>query len=80
VVYNVAGLRDAVVQGETGFLVEPGNISELGEQICRVLEDDALRLALSKNALEHSKTFSWDSVANEFMRVAKTVIGDRLKS
>ena len=80
VAYNVGGLRDAVVDGQTGFLVEAGNTEALAGQIIRILEDEDLRLTLSQNALSHSKAFSWDSVANEFMRVAKTVIGDRLKS
>jgi glycosyltransferase involved in cell wall biosynthesis len=75
VAYNVGGLKDAVVNGETGFLVEDGNVDLLGKKICQILADDVLRFKLSQNALLHSRLFSWDKVAAKFMKVINTVIG-----
>ncbi len=73
VAYDVGGLRDAVINGETGFLVESGNVTVLGEEICRVLADCSLRMRLSKNALAYSRGFSWDKVSNEFLSFIKTI-------
>ncbi|MEM1542691.1 MAG: glycosyltransferase family 4 protein [Candidatus Bathyarchaeia archaeon] len=73
VAYSVAGLRDSVKDGETGLLAKNGNIKDLAEKIIAVLEDDALREKLSKNALEYAKQFSWDKTAKEFMKVIRSV-------
>ncbi len=72
VAYNVAGLRDAVLDGETGVLVESGNIPALSEAICGFFGNEALRARLSQKALAYSRGFSWDKVAQEFMTICKT--------
>lgn len=74
VAYDVAGLRDSVRNGETGLLVENGNIRGLAEAIIRVLKDEGLRRTLSENALEYSKNFDWDKTADEFVRILKDTI------
>ena len=71
VAYDVSGLRDAVVPKETGLLVEPGNIEALAEGIIQVLTDEALRVRMSKEALEYSRNFSWDKVADDFLDIIK---------
>jgi len=40
---DVAGCREAVVSGETGFLVAPRNVDELVQAIRKLVEDPALR-------------------------------------
>ena len=62
---NVPGLRDAVVDGETGLLYEYGNIPELVEKINILLRDPARRNALQKNALEWAASFDWDKAAEK---------------
>jgi len=71
VAYDVAGLRDSIKNGETGLLVENGNVRSLAEAIIRILEDESLRKTISKNALEYSRNFDWSKTANEFMRIIK---------
>jgi glycosyltransferase involved in cell wall biosynthesis len=72
VAYDVAGLRDSIINGRTGLLVkENGNFEKLAEAIIRVLEDEKLRRTLSVNALEYSKNFSWDRTAQEFEKILR---------
>lgn len=73
--YDVPGLRDSIVDAETGFLVENGNIEELACMICMVLNDERLRERLSRNALEYAKKFSWDESAEMFEKIMKEVAG-----
>lgn len=73
VAYNVPGLKDAVIDGKTGLLVETGDVEALAKTIVRILTDDALRLRLSKEALTYSSGFSWNKVADEFMNVIRSV-------
>jgi glycosyltransferase involved in cell wall biosynthesis len=63
VTYDVGGLRDAVINNETGLLVKSGEIKMLGETICHVLGNEDLRLKLSENALGYADSFSWDTAA-----------------
>ena len=65
--YDVGGLKDAVVNGETGFLVQSGNIEALGDELNKVIMDEALRMRLSENALSYSRGFSWDKAADAFL-------------
>ena len=44
---DVPGLRDAVIDGETGLLYEYGNIEQLAEKILLLLRDEHLRMRLS---------------------------------
>jgi len=73
VAYDVAGLRDSVIDGETGLLVKSGDVGALAEAIIHVLTNDALRVGLSEGALAYSRSFSWDKVADEFMKVVRAV-------
>jgi glycosyltransferase involved in cell wall biosynthesis len=77
VAYDIAGLRDSIIDEKTGLLVkEDGNIEKLADAIIRVLEDEVLRENLSKNALEYSKKFSWDRTAQEFEKILKGVVNN----
>ncbi len=72
---DVPGLRDSVRDGETGLLVEYGNVESLVGALIRVLSDDALRERLSRNALAWSRHFVWDEVADQIERIAVAVAG-----
>jgi glycosyltransferase involved in cell wall biosynthesis len=71
VAYDVAGLRDAVIDKETGLLVKSGDVGALAEAVSQVLTDSSLRDSLSEKALTYSMGFSWDRVAEEFLGVIK---------
>ncbi|HEX3333664.1 MAG TPA: glycosyltransferase family 4 protein [Acidimicrobiales bacterium] len=58
---NIAGHADAVVDGESGVLVD--DVRELPGALGRVLDDDVLRSRLSKGALERARWFTWDATA-----------------
>jgi glycosyltransferase involved in cell wall biosynthesis len=70
VAYDVPGLRDSIKDGQTGLLVESGDIMGLASGILTVLSDEGLRTELSKNALSFSCNFSWDETARIFLEVA----------
>jgi glycosyltransferase involved in cell wall biosynthesis len=77
IAYDVPGLRDSIIDEKTGLIVkENGNVEKLAESIIRVLEDEALRKMLSINALEYSKSFSWDRTAQEFEKILKEAVNE----
>jgi glycosyltransferase involved in cell wall biosynthesis len=77
VAYDVAGLRDSVKDGEAGVLAKSGDIGDLAGKLLAILGDERLRVRLSRNSLEHSRQFSWDKTAREFIGVLEGVISGR---
>lgn len=57
------GLRDSVVDGETGFLVPHGDVEALAERIRRLVGDRPLRERLGRNARSFAQRFTWDRAA-----------------
>jgi glycosyltransferase involved in cell wall biosynthesis len=64
--YATQGLQDSIIDGVTGSLVQPMNYKSLAAAAERVLCELPLAEKFSRNALEWSKTFTWDSAAKEF--------------
>jgi glycosyltransferase involved in cell wall biosynthesis len=59
---RVGGLPDLVVDGETGFLTEPGNVAALSECIRRLSADPALRLKFGENSVRAMQRHRWPEV------------------
>jgi starch synthase len=61
---RVGGIPEVVAEGETGFLVDPGNAAELAERVNELLGDPELAARFGKagrkRAVEH---FSWRTIA-----------------
>jgi glycosyltransferase involved in cell wall biosynthesis len=62
---DIAGHADAVVDGDSGLLVD--DQAGLAAALGRVLGDDVLRSRLSKGALARAKWFTWDATARRAM-------------
>lgn len=72
---NVPGLRDAVVDGETGLLVPYGDVEALAEKLVEVLRNRTLAESLKKNALEWAAKFNWDRSAEGMLEEIGRVTG-----
>ncbi len=60
---NVGGLPTAVVDGETGVLVEGHNPGDYAHVIGRLLDDEVTRDAMSRAGAEHARQFGWEVTA-----------------
>jgi glycosyltransferase involved in cell wall biosynthesis len=58
------GLRDSLVDGQTGLLVPHGNVEALAGALRKVIEDTALRTRLSDGARAFAARFTWDRSAD----------------
>ncbi len=66
---NVNGLKDSVVDGQTGILVPVNNIHGFTDAMKLIASNTVYRNTLSKNAYSWSKKFDWNTSANEFYRI-----------
>lgn len=60
---NVAGARDAVVDGETGLLVDPTDHLEVAAAVTRLLLDEDLRMRLGQRGFERAAGYAWAEIA-----------------
>jgi glycosyltransferase involved in cell wall biosynthesis len=68
----VGGLLDLVVDGETGLLVPPGDVSALRAALERLLADRELRHRLGAAARERvRKNFAWKPVTDATIEAYK---------
>ncbi len=74
VVTRVGGMSEVVVDGKTGFIVEPGRTEELRMRIEQLLLNKDIRTKLGKNGfLRVKKEFSLDRTVNGIEQLWKNV-------
>jgi len=69
---RIPGHTDAVIDGQTGVLVERDDETAMGSAIGDLIADHERRAALSRAAIEHAAGFSWEATAAGIMRVLAT--------
>jgi len=64
---DATGSHSLVSAGETGFLVEPGNIDAFADKLATLISDDTLRATMSQASLAHSADRTWNAVLNRLL-------------
>ena len=79
VAYDVPGLREAIVHGENGLLVQDGE--SLAPAILRVLKEASLRGELEAGSLKRAAAFSWKESARRMLgELMQAIVGERVRS
>ena len=67
---RVGGIPEAVVECETGLLVERDNVDELADALRRLLTDGDLREGMAaKGRARALELFSWQAISQQIARV-----------
>jgi glycosyltransferase involved in cell wall biosynthesis len=67
---NVAGIRDVIIDGQTGLLVRPRSPRQLAAAISRLIDDSALRAKLVQSAAaDVRRRFTWEVVLPQYLRL-----------
>lgn len=67
---QIAGLKDSVIDGQTGILVPPQNVKELAHAMRTLLQNEALRKKMSAAALENArKNYDAKTLAAEMVKI-----------
>lgn len=74
---RVGGMPEIVDEGKTGVLVESGNVKELSEAICGLIQSESRRRAMGRAGQDRvTRLFPWDNVVEKlhdtYMRVYST--------
>jgi N,N'-diacetylbacillosaminyl-diphospho-undecaprenol alpha-1,3-N-acetylgalactosaminyltransferase len=73
---DVPGCREAVIPGETGFLVPPRNVEELARAIQKLVEDPALRQRMGQAGRERVvQHFAVERVVERYLELYAELLG-----
>lgn len=76
---DIGGLRDVVVDGETGLLVSPGDVDALRGALGRLCSEGGLRARMGEAAARRAELFSPARVVPRFERAYREAQQTRLK-
>lgn len=75
IAFNVAGLKDSIRDGKTGFLCTEMTAESLAKKAIELLNDKKKLEQISKNAILWSRNFSWDKSVNLSLKLIKRLAG-----
>lgn len=71
------GPRDIIHDGEDGILCENGNIQQLADGICKLIENEELRKEMGRKASINIQRYSLDNIMRQWDQLFKEVIRER---
>jgi L-malate glycosyltransferase len=73
---NVGGIPEVIVDGETGFTCELGNIKEITEKAVKLLLNQDIHKRFAANAIERAeKKFSAERIVSEYESIYYSLLG-----
>ncbi len=71
---DLEGLKDAIINGKNGFMVEPGNAEKYAFKIKAILEDEIFCTAFGKRAQNFTfENFSWEAVSKRYLEELRNI-------
>jgi phosphatidylinositol alpha-1,6-mannosyltransferase len=71
---NVGGVPDAIVDGETGKLVDGSSIDAVASAVNLLLEEKELTRRMGEAGRRRALTFGWQSKADQFQAVCQEIL------
>ncbi len=68
------GVADAVVQGETGFIVPDGATEAIAAKMLQLMRDSALRQKMGDAGREYARRHDWATIVGEFLKLYSAVL------
>lgn len=74
---NSPGLRDSVIDGQTGLLYPYGDVEALAERLIRLIQNDLLRQRLAQQSIRWAHQFNWEHSAAAMLNLIENVLSRR---
>lgn len=73
---NVHGILDYMVDGETGYMVEPENVCGYAEAIKKLVADPEMRINMRANCSKAAEVFDISNALNAMWNIYKEILGE----
>jgi glycosyltransferase involved in cell wall biosynthesis len=80
VAYDVPGLRDSVIDGVTGTLVQAGDTVGMGIEALDLLNDHIKRKTYSKNGMQNAKLFDWNKTSIQIAKILQSCLAEHSRT
>ena len=68
---DISGNRDIVKNGETGYLIPPGDPKQLANFVLKLLNENGSRRYIAEKAKETAKSYDWMEIARHYISAYK---------
>lgn len=72
--FFVPGIKDSVINGETGILVKFGDVKAMANALNDLSKSKGKLRWMSENAIKRSKEYTWDVSYSDFMQELKKIL------
>ena len=69
------GPSEIVLDGENGYLVDNFEIDEMSEKICKLIENEDLRISFSKKSMNDTEKFSKEKILQQWIQLIEEMTG-----
>ena len=66
---DAGGIRDAVLDGETGLIADDGDIQGIADRVIQLLEDSSMAAKMGEAGLAYAQENDWNSIAQQFVNL-----------
>ena len=66
---DAGGIRDAVIDGETGLIADDGDVQGIADRVMQLLEDPALASKMGQAGAEYARKNDWNSIADQYIHL-----------
>lgn len=74
IAFNVAGLRDSIIDAKTGILTEDNTIDKMVEEIVQLMHNKPRYEEIRKNAILWSKKFTWKKTTKMSLKLIDKIM------
>ena len=75
IAFDIAAAREQILEGQTGFVVEPRDIHAMAEKITLLYRNPEMCLTLGTNGIKHvTKSFTHERMINETLSLLRRVL------
>jgi phosphatidylinositol alpha-1,6-mannosyltransferase len=75
VAFGVGGAKEAVKDGESGFLLELGDTDGLADRLLMLLGDEALRRKMGVDGRQFvTENYTWDLCAERMLKIYRATL------
>ena len=71
--FDTMGVSEAVINRETGILVEKGNVEKMAEALISLLTNNKVRKKMGKAARKHAEKYDWKIIADRASRIYEKI-------
>ena len=75
---EIGGPKDLIDHGINGLFYKPGDNFDIRKKVLRLVNDDALRLEMSKNAFNKVQERTWAKVCSELFEIYESTLARRV--